>query len=1091
MALLGSPVSKAPQFANRQLRESIVAAANEELPGLAETVALCGKRPARRTKQDLARFASAFVLRNRTKLGLLAEMNHHVLLKLAQLVKCDVIPAGTTLYEQGETGLAMHLLVHGKLGVYVAAEAPASVPTPKAANGAPLSVAKSESVSASVDKQTLEAVARATRLLEEAKVAALAAPGARRHPTVKIGLCNTSVSSDSPGLPLSGGMHLIGAPGVDRQLSAVAAGRHARGVLQRAPRPFTPSSNPEDDAARSDSATQRVRRGSTRSVSSASGRPALSSTRRGTVAPDRQPVRRSWAFTLPLIAATMGSSAATASQVLGGSPAAGAGDEDTPEVMVRYFSSGMARRVGTMRAPKAFGEVALRSRLHKRTATIVADTDCIALAISLRDIMEHASLAGILATNTEQYKFLAKLPWAARLHSEDITFMAYNLKPAKVQARTLLLREGEVSPILYIILKGTFRVSVRLDTATLARAAASAARAGSSLDSHALNRLKARRLVVAELGPGETVGERAAILGMPEEFDVEALGDATVLEVPVSEMQGILARVAPQLLRQAALKDAHRAAKLRMAARADSESVAAALHGSDFADFLPKASTERATTAPARRSTPNSKAQTGAARPPVAPTTGKRAATQPFPGSRFCATRDPVAQTSHFALQESLSKRLFAASAIPPSPSACSEDTKEPDGDTAACPRLIAGAVTAARRRQGRGSVVERPRHSGRFLRTGSISSSTCEGGAVPRPELRLSSPLRLDTGPAFRMIEAPATPTPSGFGVSGMTPGSTLKGRTPFSDSPIASRSPSRSSTQRVRLAAELGSPLADATFVADTYSFSPSARSRTPLVRRDEWPSPPPLHGLRSEPLPKGRLRRGSSIRHGLHGGNAEPMHGLSAPGARADHVLVASMEEGSPTGLNVQSGDASEEATFSRNVFSSASTPSNIVRSPQHKLPPPPVSALLPAPRSPPAGVAWRGSEAWTSKRRPATAMILRDIGHHGVKRTEGGRSRTRSDAGTGSRRAASLQMSAPRLQFAKAVESAERMVREAEELLEQGKPRDPSREYLRHESLNRRPLRKMGVRLDPGAKMGGKHLLHKPGYRIGPPCEDRPR
>ncbi|KAA0159480.1 hypothetical protein FNF28_05837 [Cafeteria roenbergensis] len=366
-------------------------------------------------------------------------MNHHVLLKLAQLVKCDVIPAGTTLYEQGETGLAMHLLVHGKLGVYVAAEAPASVPTPKAANGAPLSVAKSESVSASVDKQTLEAVARATRLLEEAKVAALAAPGARRHPTVKIGLCNTSVSSDSPGLPLSGGMHLI---------------------------------------------------------------------------------------------ATMGSSAATASQVLGGSPAAGAGDEDTPEVMVRYFSSGMARRVGTMRAPKAFGEVALRSRLHKRTATIVADTDCIALAISLRDIMEHASLAGILATNTEQYKFLAKLPWAARLHSEDITFMAYNLKPAKVQARTLLLREGEVSPILYIILKGTFRVSVRLDTATLARAAASAARAGSSLDSHALNRLKARRLVVAELGPGETVGERAAILGMPEEFDVEALGDATVLEVP-------------------------------------------------------------------------------------------------------------------------------------------------------------------------------------------------------------------------------------------------------------------------------------------------------------------------------------------------------------------------------------------------------------------------------------------------------------------------------------------------------------------------------------------------------------------------------
>lgn len=576
------------QEAMASTADAIVARAEAAgLSGISAAVALCRTRPSKRSKRDMKHFVSQFVTRNHERLAVFADMKQHLLLKLAGLMRVQVISKGTVLYKCGTIGNIMHILVDGKMGVYI----PLRDRQPSRSSSS--SSKPATAASWMIDETTASRVNDAHEAVIEVKRACCVLPGASHPALVRVGACNTEAIPEDPGVPTSLKPALLALYDcrIARASAAVRYSRALCGTAQRLSAANTAA--PIDKADASDSKRQAtgyspgsgspMRKGSLRrQVTSQRKRSMRSSIPGSSWIPDiagasswvecngqsvgggqeyKPPAYWLGLMQRPAMRPTYASAAAAAEAIL----ASGSGEEALIDASEAALAIEGEHRVATIVAPKAFGEVALKSASRKRTATIVADSDCIAFTVSLQDILDHTSIAGILATNTELFNFLVKQSWTACARRDVLTVLAYSLRPVNVPAGSMLVQEGELSAVLYVLRSGRCHVLVSGDDAAVRTAARHATASGMKLGNAAGARH--RRYVIGELGPGAVVGERQCLLGVAEEFAVLAMSDLEVLEISREQLEPVLAACGNNILAEMAAKDHLYAKTLQCAAR--------------------------------------------------------------------------------------------------------------------------------------------------------------------------------------------------------------------------------------------------------------------------------------------------------------------------------------------------------------------------------------------------------------------------------------------------------------------------------------------------------------------------------------------
>lgn len=223
-------------------------------------------------------------------------------------------------------------------------------------------------------------------------------------------------------------------------------------------------------------------------------------------------------------------------------------------------------RVGAISAGSVFGEVALKTRGHRRTATLVATSPVVAFTVTLHDVQRYAMIAGIVATNTKMAEFLASLSWMRDVPDGILSSLAYSVRTSTIPSGSILEREGELSPVLTIVIDGTCTVSCQPYRSHISRLAGTAESLGAPVLRHAVASMERNPVSVAEVGSGTVVGDRAVLFGRPAQFTTQAKTDVSVIEVGADMMDRILPYTANLLTEDLIAKDRARTRALRQQA---------------------------------------------------------------------------------------------------------------------------------------------------------------------------------------------------------------------------------------------------------------------------------------------------------------------------------------------------------------------------------------------------------------------------------------------------------------------------------------------------------------------------------------------
>jgi CRP/FNR family cyclic AMP-dependent transcriptional regulator len=121
--------------------------------------------------------------------------------------------------------------------------------------------------------------------------------------------------------------------------------------------------------------------------------------------------------------------------------------------------------------------------------------------------------AGLSAEMTAALEILANNPAFAKVPSQHIASLGQHGRKRLFMAGSVLMVEGARSDNLYFLVKGKVAVETRLGTP--------------------------KRKLVAELGPGEFVGEMGTLLQRPRSATVTARDDVETLELNPREIKQI------------------------------------------------------------------------------------------------------------------------------------------------------------------------------------------------------------------------------------------------------------------------------------------------------------------------------------------------------------------------------------------------------------------------------------------------------------------------------------------------------------------------------------------------------------------------
>ncbi len=115
------------------------------------------------------------------------------------------------------------------------------------------------------------------------------------------------------------------------------------------------------------------------------------------------------------------------------------------------------KRVGEIKAPAAFGELALMYQ-SPRAATILSTTDCVLWKVD-RQTFQMTLTSNAAGQSVSRCEFLRKVPLLRKLSNHDILKIAEAMGEIAVSTGTDIIREGEEGDTFYIIAKGVVKVS--------------------------------------------------------------------------------------------------------------------------------------------------------------------------------------------------------------------------------------------------------------------------------------------------------------------------------------------------------------------------------------------------------------------------------------------------------------------------------------------------------------------------------------------------------------------------------------------------------------------------------------------------------
>lgn len=171
------------------------------------------------------------------------------------------------------------------------------------------------------------------------------------------------------------------------------------------------------------------------------------------------------------------------------------------------------QRVTAVRSGKNLGEEALRGRPHLHSAR--ASRDSVVLALSSEAFEEALSAdpegARAVRQQLEHAATIGRTPALAALDPGARLELAARLTERSFEAGAEILREGAPSDCMYLVKSGTVRVTRSQEE-------------------------------VADLGPGETVGEAGLLFGRPRNATVVAAEDCRLIEVPGEALREALSR---------------------------------------------------------------------------------------------------------------------------------------------------------------------------------------------------------------------------------------------------------------------------------------------------------------------------------------------------------------------------------------------------------------------------------------------------------------------------------------------------------------------------------------------------------------------
>ncbi|MBL8921716.1 MAG: cyclic nucleotide-binding domain-containing protein [Myxococcaceae bacterium] len=184
----------------------------------------------------------------------------------------------------------------------------------------------------------------------------------------------------------------------------------------------------------------------------------------------------------------------------------------------RGWKTEVERRVATAQAGEILGEVALLTR-GPRLATVVADTDCVALEIrrdAMAKVVRRFPHVGVALNQFHRERLLANAlratPVLRAMSEPDKRALALAFKPCTFADGVKIIAEGDAPEAVHMLLRGTCAVSHQ-----------SGAR-------------------YPDMHEGDLFGELSVLMDKPATATVSALGPALTLKIPGDTFKALVLR---------------------------------------------------------------------------------------------------------------------------------------------------------------------------------------------------------------------------------------------------------------------------------------------------------------------------------------------------------------------------------------------------------------------------------------------------------------------------------------------------------------------------------------------------------------------
>lgn len=212
--------------------------------------------------------------------------------------------------------------------------------------------------------------------------------------------------------------------------------------------------------------------------------------------------------------------------------------------LVKKQASSM-QKVHQCRVGACFGDVGITARLPMRSTAAIASRNTHCLVISRDDWVRMKDREELTSDLDDVVELLSGRHWLGSLGADVIHRLAFHARQVELPAGSLVVQEGEVTPLMYIIKEGEVNVLLRSHTEEDTGASGTAGDPRAS---------RVRPYNVGIQGRGECFGEKPLLVGQPCDFAYVTRTACVLLAVGGKAFAAIKKRVFVAMMKALAQK---------------------------------------------------------------------------------------------------------------------------------------------------------------------------------------------------------------------------------------------------------------------------------------------------------------------------------------------------------------------------------------------------------------------------------------------------------------------------------------------------------------------------------------------------------